>query len=86
MMFLTHVLQIVIIWLTDLNLVEKPYKIQEDLMKAIYTAIEDRKIGIFESPTGTGKSKLQLVSVAPAASNYVTKLYTFHRCFPNPGQ
>ncbi|CBY09656.1 unnamed protein product [Oikopleura dioica] len=25
-------------------------------MKAIYTAIEDRKIGIFESPTGTGKS------------------------------
>ncbi len=28
-------------------------------MKAIYTAIEDRKIGIFESPTGTGKSKLE---------------------------
>jgi len=39
----------------------KPYKIQEDLMKAIYTVIEDRKIGIFESPTGTGKSKFKTV-------------------------
>ena len=40
-------------------ILEKPYKIQEDLMKAIYKAIEHRKIGIFESPTGTGKSKFK---------------------------
>ena len=30
-----------------------PYDIQEDFMKNLYSAIEDKKIGIFESPTGT---------------------------------
>ena len=30
-----------------------PYDIQEDLMKNLYSAIEEKKIGIFESPTGT---------------------------------
>jgi chromosome transmission fidelity protein 1 len=34
----------------------KAYSIQLDLMRAVYTAIEDGKVGIFESPTGTGKS------------------------------
>ncbi|EQC25734.1 hypothetical protein SDRG_16396 [Saprolegnia diclina VS20] len=33
-----------------------PYSIQESLMKELYEAIDERKIGIFESPTGTGKS------------------------------
>ncbi|KAK9249421.1 helicase C-terminal domain-containing protein [Lipomyces tetrasporus] len=33
-----------------------PYKIQLDFMNALYDTIEEGKIGIFESPTGTGKS------------------------------
>ena len=33
-----------------------PYNIQVDLMNAIYDCITDGKVGIFESPTGTGKT------------------------------
>ncbi|KAG0228422.1 DEAD H (Asp-Glu-Ala-Asp His) box helicase 11, partial [Actinomortierella wolfii] len=33
-----------------------PYNIQLDFMKNLYECIEHRKVGIFESPTGTGKS------------------------------
>ncbi|WVQ77661.1 hypothetical protein IAR50_007349 [Cryptococcus sp. DSM 104548] len=38
-----------------------PYGIQVDFMKTVFRAIEDRKIAIVESPTGTGKS-LSLLS------------------------
>lgn len=31
----------------------EPYPIQKQLMSALYTCIEEGKIGIFESPTGT---------------------------------
>lgn len=34
----------------------KPYDIQIKLMNAVYDCIAESKIGIFESPTGTGKS------------------------------
>lgn len=34
----------------------QPYGIQVDLMRKLYEALELGKIGIFESPTGTGKS------------------------------
>lgn len=34
----------------------KPYTIQDQFMRALYSVIETRKIGIFESPTGTGKT------------------------------
>lgn len=34
----------------------QPYGIQEQLMSAIYDCISAGKVGIFESPTGTGKS------------------------------
>ncbi|XP_076825562.1 ATP-dependent DNA helicase DDX11-like isoform X2 [Clavelina lepadiformis] len=34
----------------------EPYSIQKQFMTSLYSAIEERKIGIFESPTGTGKS------------------------------
>lgn len=33
-----------------------PYTIQNQFMCALYSVIENRKIGIFESPTGTGKT------------------------------
>src|SRR5690349_9800510 len=34
----------------------QPYDIQLDFMNKLYRCIEQEKIGIFESPTGTGKS------------------------------
>ena len=33
-----------------------PYDIQNEFMGAVYTCLEEGKVGIFESPTGTGKS------------------------------
>ncbi|XP_062554227.1 ATP-dependent DNA helicase DDX11 [Armigeres subalbatus] len=33
-----------------------PYAIQLDLMRSLYSAVDQRQVGIFESPTGTGKS------------------------------
>ena len=32
----------------------EPYQIQKDFMRNLYSTIEQKKIGIFESPTGTG--------------------------------
>ncbi|KAG1684732.1 ATP-dependent DNA helicase DDX11 [Nymphon striatum] len=34
----------------------KPYGIQLQFMEALHEALEEKKLGIFESPTGTGKS------------------------------
>tara|TARA_R110002003_G_scaffold63_1_gene5781 strand:+ start:4201 stop:5262 length:1062 start_codon:yes stop_codon:yes gene_type:complete len=34
----------------------QPYDIQNDFMNAVYDCLESGKVGIFESPTGTGKS------------------------------
>ena len=34
----------------------RPYDIQKDFMLALYDCIDQGKVGIFESPTGTGKS------------------------------
>ena len=34
----------------------EPYGIQKDFMKELYRTVENGLIGIFESPTGTGKS------------------------------
>ncbi|KAF5893568.1 ATP-dependent DNA helicase DDX11, partial [Clarias magur] len=34
----------------------KPYRIQERFMESLYAVLEEGKVGIFESPTGTGKS------------------------------
>lgn len=34
----------------------EPYDIQRDFMTALYQCLDEGKVGIFESPTGTGKS------------------------------
>lgn len=34
----------------------EPYDIQDQFMNAVYDCLQDGKVGIFESPTGTGKS------------------------------
>ncbi|CAJ1056797.1 ATP-dependent DNA helicase DDX11 [Xyrichtys novacula] len=34
----------------------QPYNIQQQFMQALYSALDQGKVGIFESPTGTGKS------------------------------
>ena len=31
----------------------QPYDIQEQFMQALYSALDQGKVGIFESPTGT---------------------------------
>ena len=33
----------------------KPYSIQLDFMRSLYTALDNRCIGLFESPTGTSR-------------------------------
>lgn len=39
-----------------------PYSIQVDLMRHLYTAIEDRKVAIVESPTGTVGHSSMIIS------------------------
>eukprot|EP00041_Stephanoeca_diplocostata_P014008 m.251555 g.251555 ORF g.251555 m.251555 type:complete len:196 (-) comp19540_c0_seq5:2788-3375(-) len=34
----------------------KPYNVQQDFMKCLFSTIENGGMGVFESPTGTGKS------------------------------
>ena len=41
-----------------------PYRIQDDFMRRLYEVIEDKRLGIFESPTGT-------VSLTPPTLNRV---------------
>lgn len=48
----------------------KPYTIQDQFMRALYSAIETRKIGIFESPTGTGKTLSVMCSVLKWLSDH----------------
>ena len=35
----------------------KPYDIQQELMRSLYKTLELKKIGIFESPTGSVSKK-----------------------------
>ena len=33
----------------------EPYPVQKDFMRALYQTLENKGVGIFESPTGTGR-------------------------------
>ena len=41
---------------TDFNFPFPPYDIQKDFMSNLFRCLKEGKLGIFESPTGTGKS------------------------------
>lgn len=47
-----------------------PYDIQEKFMSQLYQALEQSKIGIFESPTGTGKSLSLICGALKWLSDY----------------
>lgn len=47
-----------------------PYTIQDEFMRALYSVIENRKIGIFESPTGTGKTLTLMCSTLKWLSDH----------------
>ena len=40
----------------------EPYAIQNDFMKSLYTTLEEGKIGLFESPTGTVSLCINIIS------------------------
>lgn len=47
-----------------------PYDIQQSFMEKLYSVLNKRKIGIFESPTGTGKSLSLLCASLKFIHNY----------------
>ena len=44
------------------------YKIQHDLMKAIYDCVTAGQVGIFESPTGSHSRKLSMTFGSPSSN------------------
>lgn len=50
----------------------EPYTIQLDLMKTVYSNLEDKKFALVESPTGTGKSLSLICSSLTWLRNYQT--------------
>ena len=39
------------------------YEIQKDFMKALFVALDERKLGIFESPTGTVRLQIPMAAL-----------------------
>ncbi|XP_057692593.1 ATP-dependent DNA helicase DDX11 [Corythoichthys intestinalis] len=51
----------------------QPYTIQEDFMRSLYNVLDQGKIGIFESPTGTGKSLSLICGALTWLTDFETK-------------
>jgi chromosome transmission fidelity protein 1 len=52
-----------------------PYSIQQEFMEAVYKCIEEGKVGIFESPTGTGKSLSLICGALTWLREHKRKMY-----------
>lgn len=52
---IVYVIQTVTMSEEDFPFPFQPYQVQEDFMRSLYDTIEKGQVGIFESPTGTGK-------------------------------
>lgn len=50
----------------------EPYGIQKDFMKELYNVLDQGKIGIFESPTGTVSKGFQLQQKEPFFTQFVS--------------
>ena len=55
---------------SDFNFPFPPYDIQQSFMEKLYSVLNNKKIGIFESPTGTGKSLSLLCSSLKFINDY----------------
>ncbi|XP_019745923.1 ATP-dependent DNA helicase DDX11 isoform X2 [Hippocampus comes] len=51
----------------------QPYTIQEEFMRCLYSALDQGKVGIFESPTGTGKSLSLICGALSWLTDFETK-------------
>ncbi|XP_076364915.1 ATP-dependent DNA helicase DDX11 [Tachypleus tridentatus] len=51
----------------------EPYAVQKDFMSKLYETLEEAKIGIFESPTGTGKSLSLICGAITWLKNFENK-------------
>lgn len=58
-----------------------PYKIQKELMEAVYDTLTQKSIGIFESPTGTGKSLTLTCSVLKWVEDREVIYFIKYCCF-----
>ncbi|XP_021041364.1 ATP-dependent DNA helicase DDX11 isoform X3 [Mus caroli] len=62
-----------------------PYPIQKDFMAELYKVLEGGKIGIFESPTGTGKSLSLICGALSWLRDFEQKKLQAEACLLAPG-
>lgn len=62
-----------------------PYPIQKDFMAELYKVLEAGKIGIFESPTGTGKSLSLICGALSWLRDFEQKKLQAEACLLEPG-